>query len=400
MDISSILIEAGIKIAIIVNVILVMASVEVYIERKVSAWIQNRLGPNRVGPFGMLQPIADVVKLFMKEDLVPKEANHTFHRMAPFLTLVVAVAVYAVIPYSSYISEDINVFGLFTIPIDRPIYLGIAPNINIGVLFILAMTSISVYGITLAGWASNSKYSLFGGLRSAAQMISYELAMGLSVLAVILMSGEVEGLGRLSINAIIIDQGGWFYNWNFALAPVACIIFIITAFAETNRTPFDLPEAEPELVGGFNTEYSGMKFGMFFLAEYAAMALASAFIVILFFGGWQTGIAQSVLDSIGATEGTLFLAFLQLGAFMSKLMFFIFFFVWVRWSIPRFRYDQLMYLGWKTLLPISIVNIVVMAFEYFYDVVGLTWGVLIISLIIMQMMYNNKKRDNNERAIA
>jgi len=398
MELSSILIEAGIKIAVIVNVILVMASVEVYIERKVSAWIQNRVGPNRVGPFGMLQPIADVVKLFMKEDLVPIAANKPFHRLAPFLTLVIAIAVYAVIPYSSYISEDINVLGLFIIPIDEPIYLGIAPNINIGLLFILAMTSVSVYGITLAGWSSNSKYSLFGGLRSAAQMISYELAMGLSVIAVVIMTGEVEGFSRLSINGIIMDQGGWFYNWNFALAPVACIIFIITAFAETNRTPFDLPEAEPELVGGFNTEYSGMKFGMFFLAEYAAMALASAFIIILFFGGWQTGIAQSILDSIGASQGTLFLAFLQLLAFMSKLMFFIFFFVWVRWSVPRFRYDQLMYLGWKTMLPLSIVNVMVMSFEYFYEITGLTWGVLIITLIIMQMNYKNK--GNKKRVVA
>lgn len=339
------LIEFGIKAFIIVNIILTLAALEVYLERKVSAWIQNRLGPNRVGPLGLLQPFADVVKLFMKEDLVPKAASSSFHRLAPVLTLAIAIAVYAVIPYAHYVTIG-----------GKDVYFGIAPNINIGVLFILAMTSIGVYGITLAGWSSNSKYSLLGGLRASAQMISYELAMGLSLIGVVLISQS------LSLNEIVIDQrDAWFgLRWNIFLQPIGFIIFLTSAFAETNRAPFDLPEAEPELVGGFNTEYSGMKFGMFFLAEYANMATAGAFIVLLYFGGWSLPFPE-FWDSIGLIEGTWGRVLLQFGSFFSKLMVMILFFIWVRWSIPRFRYDQLMNLGWKVMLPISIINVFVTA---------------------------------------
>jgi NADH-quinone oxidoreductase subunit H len=344
-DLTFTLIEFGIKAAIIINIVLVMASVEVYLERKISAWIQNRVGPNRVGPMGLLQPIADVVKLFMKEDLVPKAAHQGFHRLAPLLTLAVAIGVYAVIPYAHYVTIG-----------ERTVYWGIAPNINIGVLFILAMTSIGVYGITLAGWASNSKYSLLGGLRSAAQMISYELSMGLSLLGVVLIAGS------LNLNEIIIYQrDAWFgLRWLVFLQPLGFIIFLVSSFAETNRTPFDLPEAEPELVGGYNTEYSGMKFGMFFLAEYANMATASAFIALLYFGGWSLPFPE-FWDSLGLVEGTWSRAFLQFGSFFTKLMIFIVFFIWVRWTVPRFRYDQLMNLGWKVLLPLSIINLFVTA---------------------------------------
>lgn len=339
------LLEFGIKAFVIVNIILTLAAVEVYLERKVSAWIQNRIGPNRVGPFGLLQPIADVVKLFVKEDIVPKAANKTFHRMAPFISLTLAISVYAVIPYAHYVEIG-----------ERVVYFGIAPNINIGVLYILAMTSIGVYGITLAGWSSNSKYSLLGGLRSAAQMISYELAMGLAIIGVVLIAGS------LSINEIVIEQrDSWYgFKWNVFLQPIGFIIFLTSSFAETNRAPFDLPEAEPELVGGFNTEYSGMKFGMFFLAEYANMATAAAFITLLYFGGWSLPFPE-YWDSIGLVEGTWGRVLLQFGSFFSKLMFFILFFIWVRWSIPRFRYDQLMNLGWKVLLPLSIINVFVTA---------------------------------------
>jgi len=345
ISISWIVIETLIKAAIIVNIILTGAAAEVYIERKVSAWIQNRLGPNRVGPLGLLQPFADVVKLFFKEDLVPAAANLNFHRLAPFLSLLVAIAVYAVIPYAHFVEIG-----------GEKVFLGIAPNVNIGVLYILAMTSVGVYGITLAGWSSNNKYSLLGGLRAAAQMISYELSMGLSVIGVILITGS------LSLNDIVIHQRDlWFgFGWNVFLQPVGFIIFLVSAFAETNRAPFDLPEAEPELVGGFNTEYSGMKFGMFFLAEYANMATASAFITLMYFGGWALPFPEW-FDSIGWTEGTVMRAAAQFLSFMSKVGFFIFFFVWVRWSIPRFRYDQLMALGWKVLLPLSIINVLITA---------------------------------------
>lgn len=339
MEIQIILLEAVIKVSIIVGLILTLAAGEVWLERKVSAWIQNRVGPNRVGPFGLLQPFADVVKLFMKEDIVPDAASRGFHRLAPFLSLVTAIAVYAVIPFAD--SFDLN---------GHTVHMGVAPNLNIGILYILAMTSIGVYGITLAGWSSNNKYSLLGGLRSAAQMISYELAMGLSLIGVVLIAGSVN------INDIVRDQAGSLLSWNVFAQPIGFLIFLTSAFAETNRAPFDLPEAEPELVGGFNTEYTGMKFGMFFLAEYANMATASAFISLMYFGGWSLPFDPALL---GLQENTLPLALTQFGVFFAKLLAFIFFFVWVRWSIPRFRYDQLMYFGWKILLPIAIVNVFV-----------------------------------------
>ncbi len=340
-NITWMLAETGIKAFVIVNIILVLASAEVWLERKVCAWIQKRNGPNRVGPFGLLQPIADVIKLFMKEDLIPDAASKGFHRLAPMLSLMMAIAVYAVIPYSNYV----NIMG-------NKVYLGIAPNLNIGLLYILAMTTLGVYGITLAGWSSNNKYSLLGGLRSSAQMISYELSMGMALIGVVLVSGT------LSLNGVIEKQAGWFWHWNIFCQPIAFIIFTVASFAETNRAPFDLPEAEPELVGGFNTEYSGMKFGMFFLAEYANMATASAFISILFFGGWQLPFPQEIL---GMQDGSWQLALTQFCVFFAKLLFFIFVFIWVRWTVPRFRYDQLMSLGWKILLPLSIINALVTA---------------------------------------
>lgn len=334
------IIEALIKAVAIVGFIQLMAAVNVYFERKVSAWIQMRIGPNRVGPFGVLQPFADVLKLFMKEDIVPKNADKFFHALAPLLSLAVATAVWAVIPFGHYVEIG-----------GKQIYLGVAPNANIGVLFILAMTSVGVYGITLAGWSSNNKYSLLGGLRSAAQMISYELSMGLAVVSVVLMTGS------LALNDIVLEQqawGGW--KWNIFLQPLGFIIFLVSAFAETNRAPFDLPEAEPELVGGFNTEYTGMKFGMFFLAEYVNMTLAATFIVLLYLGGWVLPVPP---ETIGLQQGSIMLAVTQFVWFFLKIAFMLFFFIWVRWSIPRFRYDQLMYLGWKILLPLAILNVLI-----------------------------------------
>lgn len=344
-EISTIIIETLIKAAVVVNIILVGAAAEVYLERKISAWIQNRVGPNRVGPFGLLQPFADVVKLFFKEDLVPSAASKNFHRLAPFLALMISVAVYAVIPLANYVNID-----------GRQVFFGIAPNINIGVLYILAMTSVGVYGITLAGWSSNNKYSLLGGLRSSAQMISYELSMGLAVVAVVMISGS------LTLNDIVLHQQNTWngFGWNVFLQPLGFLIFLTASFAETNRAPFDLPEAEPELVGGFNTEYSGMKFGMFFLAEYANMAIASAFIALMYFGGWGLPFPEWFSQN-GFAEGTWSRAGLELLSFFSKMGFFVLFFIWVRWSIPRFRYDQLMYLGWKVMLPLSIINVLVTA---------------------------------------
>jgi NADH-quinone oxidoreductase subunit H len=329
------LLITAIKITIVVNVVLISVAYSVYAERRVSAFIQNRLGPNRVGPKGLLQPFADVLKLVLKEDIVPSKANKPIHTLAPMLSIFVALTTIAVVPFG----HTIELFN-------RIITLQIT-DVNVGILYLLALTSLGVYGITLSGWSSNSKYSLFGGIRSSAQMISYELSMGLSVVGVVLITGS------LSLQDIVLHQYGW--KWNLILQPIGFIIFLVASFAETNRAPFDLPEAEPELVGGYHTEYSSMKFALFFLAEYANMIVASAVITTLYLGGWQF----PYLQTFGLPP--LLISLLQILVFCFKVAFMIFFFIWVRWSLPRFRYDQLMNLGWKVMLPLSIVNIIVTA---------------------------------------
>lgn len=324
------------KIAVVQGVLLTAVAYTVYAERKVSAFIQNRIGPNRVGPYGLLQPLVDAVKLLMKEDIVPERANKFVHSLAPALSIIVALSTFAVIPFG----DSIELFG-------RQIQLQIA-DVNVGILYILAMLSLGVYGITLSGWASNSKYSLLGGLRSSAQMISYELSMGLAVIGVILINGTLQ------LDTIVQAQYGW--KWNIILQPVGFIIFLVAAFAETNRAPFDLPEAEQELVGGYHTEYSSMKFALFFLAEYAAIIVASAVITTLYLGGWQF----PYLQEFGLPA--MVVSILQVLTFMVKVTALVFFFIWIRWTIPRFRYDQLMNLGWKVMLPIALANLLITAF--------------------------------------
>ena len=331
MSIGEIIIISIIKILLIVGVMLLTVSYLVYFERRISAWTQNRLGPNRVGWQGVLQPFADVFKLLLKEDIVPEYANRYIHALAPMIALFVAFSTYAVIPFG----PDVNIFGY-------PIQLVVA-DVNMGILFVLALTSLGVYALTLAGWSSGSKYSLLGGIRSSAQMISYEVSMGFSVAGVLLLAGSLRPV------AIVEAQSGWM--WNAILQPIGFITFLVSAFAETNRLPFDLPEAEPELVGGFHTEYSSMKFAGFFLAEYANMIISSALIVTLYLGGWQI----PYIEKLGLPEGLM--TILQVGAFMFKVAALLFFFLWVRWTIPRFRYDQLMSLGWKVMFPLSLVNL-------------------------------------------
>ncbi|MCU7496199.1 MAG: NADH-quinone oxidoreductase subunit NuoH [Ignavibacteria bacterium] len=329
------LIQAGIalaKILIVITVMLLTVSYLVYFERKISAWIQNRRGPNRVGWYGALQPFADVFKLLLKEDIVPSNANKFIHSLAPFITLFVSFATYAVIPFG----PDIKLFG-------RTIQLALA-DVNIGVLYVLALTSLGVYGLTFAGWSSGSKYSLLGGIRSSAQMISYEVSMGFSIAGVILLSESLRPM------AIVESQYG--FMWNALIQPIGFITIVVSAFAETNRLPFDLPEAEPELVGGYHTEYSSMKFAGFFLAEYANMIIASAMIVTLYLGGWQFPYIDKFGLSMGLTAG------IQVLSFLLKMALVLFFFIWVRWSIPRFRYDQLMNLGWKVMFPLSLLNLI------------------------------------------
>jgi len=327
------LIIAFIKIVVVLLIILTTVANLVYAERRISAFIQNRIGPNRVGPLGLLQAPADVLKLFIKEDIVPLNANGAIHTLAPIISITVALTTFAVIPFG----DRITLFG-------QDIKLMIA-DVNIGVLYILAMTSMGVYGITLSGWSSNNKYSLLGGLRSSAQMISYELSMGLSVVAVIMVAGS------LRLDRIVELQDGVY--WNFWRMPIGFITFVVASFAETNRLPFDLPEAEPELVGGYHTEYSGMKFGTFFLAEYANMITSSALIVTLFLGGWQVPYLQLLGLSPLATS------LIQVAAFVVKVGCMLVFYMWVRWTIPRFRYDQLMNLGWKVMLPLALLNVAV-----------------------------------------
>jgi NADH-quinone oxidoreductase subunit H len=335
MDLIDILITLA-KIVVVFGVVLLTVAELVYTERKISAWIQNRIGPNRVGWRGLLQPYADVIKLLLKEDIVPAAANRFIHTLAPVISIGVAFSTLAVVPFAG---QTFTMFG-------REISLVIA-DVNVGILYVLALTSMGVYGLTLSGWASNNKYSLLGGLRSSAQMISYELSMGLSVIGVILIAGSLQ------LTEIVEAQSGW--RWNIILQPVGFITFLVAAFAETNRTPFDLPEAEPELVGGYHTEYSSFKFALFFLAEYANMITASAVVVTLYLGGWQVPYLELLNLPVWANVVA------QVFAFVVKVAFLLFIFQWVRWSVPRFRYDQLMDLGWKVMLPLALLNVVVTA---------------------------------------
>jgi NADH-quinone oxidoreductase subunit H len=321
------------KIAIVLNATLVGVTYMVLLERKVIAWAQSRLGPMRVGPYGILQPIADAVKLMIKEDITPVRADKWVFTAAPIISMVPALIVYAVIPFG----PEVDMFG-------RKVALYIT-DINVGLLYIVSVASVGVYGIILAGYASNSKYPLLASLRASAQLISYEVAVTLTLVSVILMAGT------LSMVEIVNAQ----YNahvWYVFVQPIAFVLVLIGGLAETNRAPFDLPEAEQELTGGFHTEYSGMRFALFFLAEYANMIVVSSVVVTLFWGGW--------LPPFPNTPALAFLYYVPSWAwFLIKSFVFLYFFIWVRATLPRYRYDQLMRLGWKVLIPLAIANLVV-----------------------------------------
>ena len=325
-----------VKVLLVFAITMLTILIMIYAERRVSAFMQGRLGPNRVGPQGLLQPIADGIKFLMKEDIIPAGVDKPIYLLAPAMLLIPALMTFAIIPFGS----DITMFG-------RNIPLQVA-DINVGILYILALTSIGVYGLVLAGWSSNSKYPLIGGLRSSAQLISYELAMGLAIVSIVLLAGS------LRLNDIIANQQGYFLSWNVFKQPLAFLIFLIAVYAETNRLPFDLTEAEQELVGGYHTEYSSMKFAMFFMAEYANMITGAALTVTLFLGGWDVPfINESSMGILGVI--------LSIVSFACKTAFFLFLYIWVRWTFPRFRYDQLMNIGWKVLLPLALVNIFITA---------------------------------------
>lgn len=329
---TDLLLEWTIKIAVILGAVLTAVAYSVLLERRVMGFIQLRRGPNRVGPFGLLQPAADGLKLIFKEDIIPSEASKLLYVIAPTFLLIPSLMIFIVIPFGS----EITLFG-------RKIALHVT-HFDIGLLYVLALGSVSVYGIALAGWASNNKYSLMGGLRASAQMVSYELALGLSVVGVLIQSGSLD------LVEIVRAQGGWNgMHWNvFVSQPLGFVVFFIAALAEANRTPFDLPEADSELVAGYHTEYSSMKFVMFQMGEYCNLIAGAAISTTLFWGGWMG-------------PGVETYPALSLVYFTAKVLAFVFVFIWIRFTLPRFRYDQLMRFGWKVLLPLALLNIIITA---------------------------------------
>ena len=328
-----------VKMLITFTIYMVGVMMVIWLERRVCAFIQDRRGPNRVGPHGLLQSVADGVKNIMKEETYPGEAYLPLFVLAPVMSFMPALLTWAVIPYGAPWESKWGMIDTALAPLP------------IGFLYILSIASLGVYGIVLAGWASNNKYSLLGGLRSSAQMISYEIAMGMSTIPVLILAGNV------SLGQIVNQQAGAGLHWNVINCTVAFFVFMVAAFAETNRLPFDLPEAESELVAGYHSEYSAMKFSMFFIAEYANMMTASALMATLFFGGWD--LPFTTWDNVA--PHTFIKTLVTFLFFWTKIMVFVFVYIWIRWTLPRFRYDQLMALGWKFMLPTSLVYIVVVA---------------------------------------
>lgn len=329
------IIEKSVVIVVVFAVTMIMAMYSTWAERKVAAFLQDRVGPNRAGWGGLLQPLADGLKLFSKEEFFPNTPNKFLFIVGPAIAMSTALMTSAVIPWG----DKLHVFG-------RDVVLQ-ATDINIGLLYFFGVVSVGVYGIMIGGWASNNKFSLMGAVRAASQMVSYEVAMGLSMIALLMMTGT------LSLKEISLQQAGM--NWNVFYQPLSFLIFLICAFAETNRTPFDLAECESELIGGYHTEYSSMKMGFYLFAEYANMFISATIISVLFFGGYNYPGMQWMVENVGVNTANL----LGIAVLFVKICFFIFFYMWVRWTIPRFRYDQLMNLGWRILIPLSIINIMI-----------------------------------------
>jgi NADH-quinone oxidoreductase subunit H len=325
---------SAIKILVVFSILMFIVAYAVWVERKVSAAIQDRHGPNRVGIFGLLQPAADAVKSFFKEDFTPAHVRKVYFWLAPAIVMIPSLLTIAIIPFGSKLGKQPMVIA----------------DLNVGILYTFGIVSLGVYGIVLAGYAANSKYPFLGGIRSSAQMISYEIAMGLSVIPIFLL------VGNLNLSSVIDYQTGSVLNWLIFKQPLAFAIFLAAMFAETNRLPFDLPESEQELAGGYNVEYSSIKFALFFMGEYAAMTAASAMLVTLFLGGWTLPFWG--LDQQASNIG---IGLLQIGIFLAKVLAVEFMIIWVRWMWPRFRYDQLMALGWRRFIPLALANIVATA---------------------------------------
>ncbi|MCU0354147.1 MAG: NADH-quinone oxidoreductase subunit NuoH [Cytophagales bacterium] len=376
------LVKALIIIAIF-GITLLIATYSTWAERKVAAFIQDRNGPNRAGWGGLLQPIADAGKMFFKEDFIPASANKWLFIFGPSLAMLTALMASAVIPFGDTIlvgGQEIQVQAI---------------EVNIGILYVFGVVSLGVYGIMIGGWASNNKFSLLGAVRAASQNISYELAMGLSIIAILLMSGS------LSIRAIVEGQHGG--NWNILYQPLGFIIFLTCAFAECNRTPFDLPECETELIGGYHTEYSSMKLGFYLFAEYINMFASSAVTACLFLGGFNypfmDDVRNGLISSLGDVTGHNVATAIGTLVFFAKILFGIFFFMWVRWTLPRFRYDQLMSLGWKALIPLAILNVVLTAAGVLLEMRWLPWlaVIVIVAVAIVQAAMAPKKQLRTQR---
>jgi NADH-quinone oxidoreductase subunit H len=332
---STFIIEKSVVIVVVFALTMLMAMYSTWAERKVAAWLQDRIGPNRAGPLGLFQPLADGLKLFSKEEFFPNTPNKFLFVVGPAIAMSTALMTSAVIPWG----DKLHLFG-------RDILLQ-ATDINIAILYIFGVVSLGVYGIMIGGWASNNKFSLMSSIRAASQMVSYEVAMGLAIIALIMMTGT------LSLKEISVQQSEW--HWNVLYQPLTFLIFLICSFAELNRTPFDLAECESELIGGYHTEYSSMKMGFYLFAEYANMFVSSTILAVLFFGGYNYPGMGWVLENWGVNIANV----IGMAVLFTKLCGFIFFIMWVRWTIPRFRYDQLMHLGWRVLIPLAIVNIMI-----------------------------------------
>jgi NADH-quinone oxidoreductase subunit H len=329
--------EKAILISAILGVSLVIAMYTTFAERKVAAILQDRRGPNRAGPFGLLQPLADGIKLFFKEEIIPTHSNKILFILGPSLAMLTAMMTSAVIPWSS----ELQLFGRTVTPQ--------VADINIGILYVFGVVSMGVYGIMIGAWASNNKYSLMGGMRAASQIISYELAMGIALIALLMCTQT------LSLREMVVQQQDGY--WNIVKQPLGFLIFLICVFAECNRTPFDLPESENELIGGYHTEYSSMKLGFYLFAEYINMFISSAVISCLFLGGYDIPFVNDA--SLANSVGDVWMAVIHIMMLLAKVVFFLFLFMWVRWTIPRFRYDQLMNLGWKKLIPLALLNMLI-----------------------------------------
>jgi NADH-quinone oxidoreductase subunit H len=330
-EVQSLVLFSVAKIAVALAVLMLMVSYAVLAERRICAFIQDRLGPNRVGPFGLIQPFADGVKSFLKEDFVPAHVRRVYFWLAPAIAMLPGLLTIAVIPFGSRLGGQKMVIA----------------DLNVGILYTFGIVSLGVYGLVLAGYAARSKYPFLGGIRSSAQMVSYEVAMGLAVIPVFMVVGD------LNLSQVIQHQAHGPFGWLVFKLPLSFLLFLVCAFAETNRLPFDLPEAENELVGGYNTEYSSIKFALFFMGEYANMILVSAMTVTLFLGGWTLPFA-----GLNREAATLLGGLLHIGIFVAKVAAMLAFMIWVRWTLPRFRFDQLMDLGWKRMIPLALANIV------------------------------------------